>query len=897
MNIFLSIKKNVNKRAEIILVNLVILSFLLRFALPFLKFLFLFLYAITIIWVIIFYYNVLIDNLKQIITKYTLIYILTGILVLSFIFSDKIYLSVELEILNLLILLSFFYILSILISDKTELNYLLLNQKNLIIIFALAISIFQIVRLFDLFSFNESILNKILFFAFLKDNTAEDNNFAQIPIIFASILVFHRFTNPLSKYKFLIFNSLIILFTINLFFSGSRRAIIILILLLFLVLFIRFFLFHNSDSSVKAFKNNIDHFLIILSLFIILCLYFIFYTSLGFKQRFFKSFDIENGGVNSDKAIKRVFRYFVSVDKNTDYRKFYDKIWENNIDPKDPDTGWGTRIHKTVYPLSGVNAQILPKGVKGYQMDSSCNATTWSGNAYSYTSIWNNKIKKGCRMFSSVYCLVSKDYDGNWVKIVSEGTSYGKTEEEYDLRKKGEWQELKISPICYTGNVRVNLFFSKFNCTDFSSLKGYVIFAFPQLKFDTTRVNIDPKDPESGWGTKNHKTIFPLTGNNHEIVPKDSKGYFLDSTCNVETWGGNAHSLTEVGRSKTNKNCKINFSVYCYLSNEFNGNAVGSLIVNEKYPDSFAYYDTSKKGTWQKLTNVVERDTNLNRFFLTFSQLNTVNFSNLKGYIIFAHPEYYVTNIEDTSSFNSDILRNNSELNFRMENMLADTLSFTRFQYSFLDNKFMFNSKASPERNSRMNQLVIPDYIKIKSKKTYLNINPFNHFGSKFIRYDTTYHPYTANIELKPISNRFLDLRTIRWQFALQIFKKEYNYKQKLFGGGFNFLNWFGYLFYHDKTRSDYPHNPFLHILLYSGIFGLLLYLFFLYKVFCYYIKYFKEYPFLFIFFLITFFFAFFSSGNPFDPPIMGFFVILPFFIHSIYENEAKSITKVKIEE
>jgi hypothetical protein len=42
------------------------------------------------------------------------------------------------------------------------------------------------------------------------------------------------------------------------------------------------------------------------------------------------------------------------------------------------------------------------------------------------------------------------------------------------------------------------------------------------------------------------------------------------------------------------------------------------------------------------------------------------------------------------------------------------------------------------------------------------------------------------------------------------------------------------------------------------------------------------EYKMLAIFFLITFFFSFFSAGSPFDPPIMGFFVILPFFIHSI---------------
>jgi O-antigen ligase len=89
-----------------------------------------------------------------------------------------------------------------------------------------------------------------------------------------------------------------------------------------------------------------------------------------------------------------------------------------------------------------------------------------------------------------------------------------------------------------------------------------------------------------------------------------------------------------------------------------------------------------------------------------------------------------------------------------------------------------------------------------------------------------------------------------------------------------------------NKTLSDYPHNPFLSILLYSGLVGLLLFIFLLYKVFFYYSKYFKEYYLFFIFFLITFFFSFFSGGSPFDPPVMGFFMILPFFIN--YINEVK---------
>ena len=50
-------------------------------------------------------------------------------------------------------------------------------------------------------------------------------------------------------------------------------------------------------------------------------------------------------------------------------------------------------------------------------------------------------------------------------------------------------------------------------------------------------------------------------------------------------------------------------------------------------------------------------------------------------------------------------------------------------------------------------------------------------------------------------------------------------------GGGFNFLSWYGYYFLKDKTKSDWPHNPFISILLYSGIIGLILYIYLLYKV------------------------------------------------------------------
>jgi hypothetical protein len=128
-----------------------------------------------------------------------------------------------------------------------------------------------------------------------------------------------------------------------------------------------------------------------------------------------------------------------------------------------------------------------------------------------------------------------------------------------------------------------------------------------------------------------------------------------------------------------------------------------------------------------------------------------------------------------------------------------------------------------------------------------------------------------------------------RWQFAVQIFLKEYGFLRKLFGGGFNHLNWYGYYFDNDKTATDYPHNPLFSVLLYSGIVGLFLYLLLLSRAIIYYYAHFKRFYILAIFFLISSFFSFFSAGNPLDPPVMGFLIIMSTFIHTAFKETSKS--------
>jgi hypothetical protein len=127
--------------------------------------------------------------------------------------------------------------------------------------------------------------------------------------------------------------------------------------------------------------------------------------------------------------------------------------------------------------------------------------------------------------------------------------------------------------------------------------------------------------------------------------------------------------------------------------------------------------------------------------------------------------------------------------------------------------------------------------------------------------------------------------RTSRWSFALDMWRVDYNWYNKIFGRGFSFLRSYGEKYLGNPNLDDWPHNPFLSILLYSGIIGILMYLFLLFNVVWLYINHLKKFSILFIGFIMTFFFSFFSGSHPFDPPVMGFFILFPFYINNHYKS------------
>jgi hypothetical protein len=670
-------------KIEIFILCLLILLYLSRTAIPFFKFPFIPIYICFISYSIITFYGRLIQKFFEFSRTFSLLLILAIILIISFILSDKLYLIIFKDVFNSIILLSFYFLLTLYVSKKDDLDLFIGAFLNLIAFFAVIISLNGIAILLNIFPADNEVTTAMISNVTATEPLSTDNNFSLLIVFFGMISLIYLLLKTSTLLKIFFIDAILILYSVDIFLSGSRRGIITLIIIVELLFLNQFFSLFNKRSIFKRIASATLYYLVFLVLTGVLFWSFVNLTTYTFKNGFLEF----AGSRNPDKVRKEttfVFLKYASVFKrNSNFPEIYKKIWTPKLNPYDPDSGWGTRKHKTIYPLTGKNIEIVPEGSKGYLMDKTCNSSSRSGNAYSYSTISNETVTKNKTLDASVFCYVSEDFDGTWALLTCEGATTGKKESEYDLKYKGTWQKLHLKVNCLDGNAPVYIYFSKFNVTDFSSLKGYIIYAFPKV----------------------------------EIAEKS---------------------------------------------------------------DSLS--------------------------FLKLRRLGTIDA-------------------------------------FKYSSMLPLCLPQ--------------NNDADPLRKW---------------------------LAAKFSE-DTTYTHYRSRISIDTISNSFYAARVMRWQFAIQLFKNEFNLKQRLFGGGFNFLNWYGFYFLKDKTLSDYPHNPFLSILLYSGIAGLILYLVLIYNVFRYYIMYRKEYYLFCTFFLITFFFSFFSAGSPFDPPIMGFFILLPFFIHSIHKK------------
>ena len=859
----------------IFIIALTIILYLLRATIPFLKYPFLLVFIGQIIFLAIKYKIWINTGFKDFVKNFYLVILLTILLCISFFISNKLYLIVFKDVVNTLILLCIFLLMKIYITNIKDLKIFLEKLVNMIIVFALLIS-FRLLLSHVINLFSKEITDSSVETSLIGSMSA-DYNFALLPIVLGMFSVLYILIKQEYFHRHGILTLILIVFSTTIVLSGSRRGIITLAGI-FIIILITYVISCFTKGTILVLIKEKTRSFFLYSLILTFIPFGFIFLPVQIKKPILAALSIS---ISSYKDQTSILLYkYSSIFSKREYTYFRRIIWKEKFDSANPKSGWGSHISSSVYPLTGKNVEIVPKNVIGYKMDSTCDASTWSDNAYSYTDIsglfrGKDKIETDEYYYSSVYCFVSDDFDGSWAYIFSEN-AIGKNVHPYDFKKKGVWQKLEIF-FKTTGDIPpVYLYWGKAGCTDFSNVNGYIIFAYPEYK----KICPDSNDPVI-WGTRTSTTVYPLYGENVEIVPENAFGYKMDSTCNVSNWGGSAYSFTDISilfknGSQIESIDSLEASVYCFVSKNFNaswaqisaeGNASG-ITVNQ--------YDFDKKGTWQKLQIKFITNKGLPPVYLYWAMAGVTDFSKLRGYLIFAYPEYkksnYIKKSEEISSTYD--LNTEKRLNKKPTKYSMSKNSFNQIKYNRLStNPF----------------LLINLFLFSKTDSTLKAVDPIRNLASKFISEDTIYYGFKNQLLIDTSNNNFFGGRFMRWQFAKQIFVEEYNIKQKIFGGGFNFLNWFGYRFQNDKMVSDYPHNPFLSVLLYSGILGLIIYILFILKVFYYYIRFLKEYYLFSIFFLITFFFSFFSAGSPFDPPIMGFFVILPFFLNYIHKKEIES--------
>ncbi|MBP5667189.1 MAG: hypothetical protein J6X32_03480 [Salinivirgaceae bacterium] len=141
---------------------------------------------------------------------------------------------------------------------------------------------------------------------------------------------------------------------------------------------------------------------------------------------------------------------------------------------------------------------------------------------------------------------------------------------------------------------------------------------------------------------------------------------------------------------------------------------------------------------------------------------------------------------------------------------------------------------------------------------------------------DSVIHGFFAKESADTI-NYFTAPRIDRWRYAIELWQTRYDTKQKIFGQGFKYLEWYGERFWKNPDRHDFPHNPIISSFLYSGIIGGVVYIIFLIMSLWLYWKKRQQLGIFFIMYLCCMFFSMFSGSSHFSFPLFAFLSFLPF--------------------
>ncbi len=465
----------------LLLISTTILFYILRMVGPYVNYIFIPILFFNILHTGLYLYKYCNSFNYIIFLKSNFYFILiSGLFLWGFIISSIFIFSAFKELLNVFIFLFLCIDFFIFIDTVECFNKFKEVLSKQIIILASIIGILGLLKFyFQLKRYNLSFLN-------LPDNIigtslTTDNNFFILFSIIGIISIISGIEEFKNKTIFLnikVLSLMLFILSLNILFSNSRRGFLLLLLLIIICVIYIYVRHKKRNNLFFVISIWIGSFM----LFLFFLLGFMFMTQAQTKRNTLKFIGIP---VDYYKFVSSTMLFkYSTIFYNPEYNDLFKIVWTEKYDHRNPESGWGTGISTLINPLTGENVDIVPVNSIGYKMDSTCIASTWSNNAYSYTDIsllfQGDSIELYKNYCASVYCFVSKDFNGEWAHISVEGRVQGITSHEYDFNKKGTWQKLQIDFNVNSGIPHVYLYWSKYEETNFKNLKGYVIFAYPE---------------------------------------------------------------------------------------------------------------------------------------------------------------------------------------------------------------------------------------------------------------------------------------------------------------------------------------------------------------------------------------------------------------------------------
>jgi hypothetical protein len=214
------------------------------------------------------------------------------------------------------------------------------------------------------------------------------------------------------------------------------------------------------------------------------------------------------------------------------------------------------------------------------------------------------------------------------------------------------------------------------------------------------------------------------------------------------------------------------------VSKDFNGSWVriirGATTLDKVNGND---YDLLKKGSWQKLNLEVKSDTEVD-ILLYFSKQGETNFSNLRGYVIFAYPQIEIIERKDSLISNLEYKKINIEGSFaklrHKKNIYINGNTYKHI-IPFRNTKIATSSDTGIAAANQYSEAgIFNSLISLFSqlKPETADRDAIRTLAAKIVHEDTTYYAYKSELFVDTVSNKFIEYRVLGFEFALQIFLK-----------------------------------------------------------------------------------------------------------------------------